>query len=589
MATFGFNFGAQSTVTTTTAAPAVGGFSFGTNTNTTQNVGGGFQLGAPTTTVAATGFGGLNFATTTTAANPLLAGSSSSTVVTNPLLGGTAASTAAAGKPATALVAPLAASTGGFSLGGAPQTSTTGFSLGLSGTAASTTATTAAPTGMFGAVGLGGAVATTSATTPFSFPGFGGTSATTTTSSITAAVGLGGTNAPTLGLGGAQPPAAATGDAAGSKVEGKATKETPLPQEIFATIAAFESFKGVEKAASEANLRQSAAAFHKLGEDCKKLRNHVTQLATLHASLQHRVNMLKEKIIKDSDDVETGRRTQNTPAHLQGDNTAPEQYFSKAVQGFEAHMLACRERIEEVEKCLAVAGQVQSNETALRALVFRQHDDLQLAASHVYKLHAKLIQLNKILPCPDHLKPKPMFRAGVGDLSKLDDDATRSAVPKESSIIRSCFDLPGGSSRLGTFQMNMAKARALSLNPAPPPTQPLQAQQPLFGSNTGFGSGTGFGIQNSIPGASFGVGGTSLNFGSGSNTFSSGTSAFGIGVANNTSAFAPGTSAFGGANTSAFGVGNNSSAFSFNSPNNNTQAGSLFSSTFGQSNKLFKT
>ena len=45
-------------------------------------------------------------------------------------------------------------------------------------------------------------------------------------------------------------------------------------------------------------MRQNAAAFHKLGEDCNKLRVLVTQLSTQHAALQHRVNAIKEKIIK---------------------------------------------------------------------------------------------------------------------------------------------------------------------------------------------------------------------------------------------------------------------------------------------------
>ena len=39
--------------------------------------------------------------------------------------------------------------------------------------------------------------------------------------------------------------------------------------------------------------------------------------------------------------------------------------------------------------------------------------------------------------------------------------------------------VPGGGSQLGNFQVNVAKARALSLNPAPPPTQPLAPT--LFG------------------------------------------------------------------------------------------------------------
>ena len=63
-------------------------------------------------------------------------------------------------------------------------------------------------------------------------------------------------------------------------------------------LPSFRSFKGVEKATSEANLRLSASAYHKLGDDCASLRILTTQLSTLHSSLQHRVNGIKEKIVK---------------------------------------------------------------------------------------------------------------------------------------------------------------------------------------------------------------------------------------------------------------------------------------------------
>lgn len=613
MASFGsgFSFGSTTTPAATSTA-ASGGINFGFSSNTVQSsTSSGFQLGAqatPQNSAAPTNFGGLNFGTnSTTASNPLLAGGSNNAALANPLLGGTTTSSSSgfsfgAAKPSSA-VAPQPASTAavsGFSFGAgvAPPASTASGALGfglVSQTA--TPASTAAPTACLGGFSFGqqaaapaastAAVAASSAITPFSFGGLGGAAATSCAPAVaTTSTGLGG--GPAVGLGGAQPPATAAGEAAGSaKVEGgKPSKETPLPQEIFATIAAFESFKSVEKAASEANLRQSGAAFHKLGEDCKKLHLHVTQLSTAHAALQQRVNALKDRIVKDSEDIEMARRTQNTPAHLQGDNTAPDLYFNRAIHSFEGHMLACRERIEEVEKCLAVGGHTLDSEAALRELVRRQHEALQVAASRVYTLHAALLRLSEHLPCPDQLKPRPLFRPGAGDLSALD-DVTRSAVPKESAVVRSCFELPGGASRLGAFQVNMAKARALSLNPAPPPTQPLQ--QPLFGGSSNFNAGSSnFG--NPVGGA-FGTANTS-NFAYPTSAFG-GTGATGFGTGSpstfgTTSNFNPGTNFLG----TGGGGNNNNSSFSFNSPsnnNNNSQAGSLFSSTFGQSNKLFKT
>lgn len=76
----------------------------------------------------------------------------------------------------------------------------------------------------------------------------------------------------------------------------------------------------------------------------------------------------------------------------------------------------------------------------VRELVRRHHEGLQLAASHVYTLHAKLLKLSAAVPCPDNLSPKPLFRPGIGDVLHIHDHSLQSAVPKESQVVRTCFD-----------------------------------------------------------------------------------------------------------------------------------------------------
>ena len=113
-----------------------------------------------------------------------------------------------------------------------------------------------------------------------------------------------------------------------------------------------------------------------------------------------------------------------------------------------------------------------------------------------------------------------------------------------------------------------------------------------FSSGTG-GLATNFNTpyNNSLGNSTFGTGtfGNTSAFGTGN------TSAFGTG---NTSAFGTGnTSAFGASNTSAFGTGSATGGFgsasgfgtgtAFASPGSTDQQGSLFSSPFGQSNKMF--
>lgn len=514
----GFSFGTPAPTTAPAVAP--GGFSFGAAAPQAAATS-GFSLGAaaPAATsgfaLGASSGGGFSLNTTPAAATTATgfslgapaASASGGFSLGKP--GGFSLSTTTAAAPATGgLFAAPAASTGGL-FGSTPAPSTSGGLFGAAPAAGAsggglfqTPASTAATTGggfSFGtpaassATGTGGFSLTgATATSGNSF--FTSSTATTSTVSI---VGLGGSAAPVTtpaGLGGSLPPSSTPGGAdSASKAEGKPSKETPLPQEIFATIAEFEAFKTLEKTASEANLRQSACAFHKLGDDCHKLRLLVTELATQHATLQHYVNAIKETIVKDSADLEMARRTHNTPLHLQGDNTQPDIYFSQKVVALESQMNYCRERIEEVESCLnANNSSSLDSETALRELVRRQHDQLQLVAARVYSMHQSLLALHQRRPAPEGVAPQLFRLSAAGDLSRLEDASTGSDVPQGSRVVRSCFDgNEGEGSRLGNFQVNIAKARAMSLNP--PPTNPL-----VTGSAGGFGASFNAGNNSSF-------------------------------------------------------------------------------------------
>ena len=60
----------------------------------------------------------------------------------------------------------------------------------------------------------------------------------------------------------------------------------------------YRNYKTTEKAASEANIRQTATPFHKLDDDTKKLRQHVLQLSNKHSQLQASTNKLKVKVLE---------------------------------------------------------------------------------------------------------------------------------------------------------------------------------------------------------------------------------------------------------------------------------------------------
>ncbi|XP_066944410.1 nucleoporin p58/p45-like isoform X4 [Macrobrachium rosenbergii] len=514
--TGGFSFGSASTPLTsqTTTAPAIGGFSFGTTPTATSASGGGFSFGTPSTAPLT--------AQTTTA--PALSGFSFGTTPTT--------------TPAT--------SGGGFSFGGTPATGTstsTGFSFGggtltpavtstSSGTGFSfggtSTGTTPASTSGFSFGGLGG-TAPALQSTGFSFGnttpttsakpaafGFGVTSTTpqTTTAPLSNSGGLGGVG---TGLGGAQPPSANAGtNSTGAKTDGKSAKKQQMPQDLFSTIALFETWRNAENSASEENIRLKADPFHKVGKKAEEIQKLLAELASDYLQLHASAVNLKAEVMKEAEHVEMARRTKDTPMALQGENKSPEVYFINLVRSFEAQMIYCRNKIDEVSLCMQAANNPCETPDDIAEVLQREHEALKELAAKVYAKHAQLVDLSQRL----NTKTVPNEQAFFREQSKKSSEKPASAVVRPA--------LGGSSSGLQAFQEQQQRAKAVTLGAAPP-TMPLaQTSTPsLFGSNTGssmFNSGSSFGsntfsIGNAAGSSSFGskslFGNTSSTLGSG--------------------------------------------------------------------------
>ncbi|XP_064114269.1 uncharacterized protein LOC135220747 [Macrobrachium nipponense] len=474
----GFTFGSQN--------PAGSVFSFGQSQTTTTNAnkgflstpattsaGGGYSfgsLGAPSAAVATT-TGGFSFGSTST---PL-----TSQTTTAPALGG-------------------------FSFGTAPTATSAsggGFSFGTPSTAPLTAQTTTAPA-------IGG----------FSF-GTTPTSVTSTTPQTTAAPlsnsgGLGGVG---TGLGGAQPPSANAGtNSTGAKTDGKSAKKQQMPQDLFSTIALFETWRNAENSASEENIRLKADPFHKVGKKAEEIQKLLAELASDYLQLHATAVNLKAEVMKEAEHVEMARRTKDTPMALQGENKSPEVYFINLVRSFEAQMIYCRNKIDEVSLCMQAANNPCETPDDIAEVLQREHEALKELAAKVYAKHAQLVDLSQRL----NTKTVPNEQAFFREQSKKSSEKPASAVVRPA--------LGGSSSGLQAFQEQQQRAKAVTLGAAPP-TMPLaQTSMPsLFGSNTGssmFNSGSSFGsntfsIGNAAGSSSFGskslFGNTSSTLGSG--------------------------------------------------------------------------
>ncbi|XP_076063580.1 uncharacterized protein LOC143038381 isoform X2 [Oratosquilla oratoria] len=546
----GFGFGGSTAVPSTVEGSSLGmapplvssGLSLGTAT-TSGSGGFSFAPSAPTSTV--------NTApSTTTSVGAGFFGTS--TVTTNSTKMGFACGTTTSTTPTTGLTLGQAAP---------PTTSATasGFSFGPTTTSSSISAFLSTPTSSVGTPLSAAAPAATSGLSGFSMSagipstkpgGFGGESLVPASSAAalpsSASIGLGGAapalqTVPSIGLGGAQPaPGQAGVNTAGQKPDGKSTKEIPLPQDIFTTLAVFEGHMNGEKAASEQNMRKTAAPFHKLDEETKKMRQLVTQLANQYTQLSSSAEKLKAQVMQEAKHVEMARRTQDTPVGLQTENKVREEYFAALVHSFEQRMIYCRTKIEEVERCLQATNNNSTTPDDVKEVMRREHDTMKTLAGQVYQLHTKLLLLCDQVKSSAVPSPQVLFRPQA--------PAPKSELPP-SAELRPC--LAGGGSALKEFQAGQQKAKAWSLGAAPPTLPLSQTSAPSLFGGTGNAGQKGLFASNQV----------FYNNPMGS-SFASG------------SLFSPATSsAFGASNSLASNTANQSSLFNFSSSFNSKPFG----------------
>ncbi|XP_035232564.1 nucleoporin p58/p45-like, partial [Stegodyphus dumicola] len=288
---------------------------------------------------------------------------------------------------------------GGGILGGTAATTTTTSLFGATQTAPSfssslfptaTTTSSAFPT-------LGQTSVSSAAPGGFSFGGFGNTatssslsfgqslsSVSTTPSTLTTpSVGLGGVDIQTAtGLNGAS---------TSQKKDGKAVKETQIPNEISVTVESFKKYVKEQKAIREEMSRVSSKNIFRVQEQVVALRQ---QLSVVSNGLQRNaiaIAKLKEESNQELKNAEIAQRTKDSPSSLQYENNAPTEYFHNLANSFEKQMQSYRQQIEQLERQLLSLSQpytLTPNEwTAIRR---RLHDVFVTLAAQLQTIHQEV-------------------------------------------------------------------------------------------------------------------------------------------------------------------------------------------------------
>ncbi|XP_042897482.1 nucleoporin p58/p45 isoform X2 [Parasteatoda tepidariorum] len=324
---------------------------------------------------------------------------------------------------------------GGFSFGTAPSntaalnltsqsnptSSVFGAGTAFGGLNASASATTS---GVFGTTQTAPAFSTSlfssSTTTTSAFPAMGQTStaipsagfsfggfsnpATTTASAFGTGTSLvpSATNFPstsaTIGLGGidVQSSSSLSGENVSTKKDGKAVKETQLPNEIVVLVESFKKYVKDQKAVREEMSRVSSKSMFKVQEQVNTLKQ---QLSVVSNGLQRNaiaITKLKEESVQELKNAEIAQRTKDSLSSLQYENSAPTEYFHNLANNFEKQMQSYREQIEQLERhFLSLSQPVALTATEWTSIRRRLHDTFVTLAAQLQTVHQEVQRIKE--------------------------------------------------------------------------------------------------------------------------------------------------------------------------------------------------
>ncbi|GFS64798.1 hypothetical protein TNIN_391 [Trichonephila inaurata madagascariensis] len=245
----------------------------------------------------------------------------------------------------------------------------------------------------------------TSTATPagggFSFGGgFGGAATSTATfgtgSLVPTSAAVPTTSATSIGLGGVdlQSSSGLSGSNLSNKKDGKAVKESQIPNEIAVTVESFKKYVKEQKAIREEMSRVSSKNIFKVQELVGTLKQQLSVVSNgLHRNAIA-IAKLKEESNQELKNAEIAQRTKDAISSMQYENNASTEYFHNLANAFEKQMQSYRQQIEQLERHLLSLSQpytLTPNEwTVIRK---RLHDTFVTLAAQLQTVHQEVQEI----------------------------------------------------------------------------------------------------------------------------------------------------------------------------------------------------
>ncbi|KAL5273453.1 hypothetical protein ACFFRR_000281 [Megaselia abdita] len=336
-------------------------------------------FGAPTLgSAAASSFGGFGAAATPAAS-------------VAPSFGGFGATARLGAPPGVSSAAP---SFSGFGAAATAPAASSGFSFGATAsTAAAAPASnfsfnTGAAGGAFGkpaasVASLSFGTTTTSAGTLglFGKPTTAVGLTTTTVAAPPAFMGLGGVDINTL----SQPK---PGDQAQNNVK---VKETLVPDEIAKTVEDLKAYIKLQKTLSSDIGRASLSKLYSVTNEIQTLKFSLQEVTNSVEQTYNQSKSLRKETSKAIQSAEIAQRTNDTPAGLQFENTAPFMYFVSLVEKYEQDLITYRNQITAIENHMKSIMNPQGiNPTELKNGLQHINECFISLAGRLHEIHQKV-------------------------------------------------------------------------------------------------------------------------------------------------------------------------------------------------------